>query len=29
MLKWIGHDDIFKDFQGVVETSAESKQGNV
>jgi hypothetical protein len=29
MLKWIGHEYIFKDSQGVVEAGAKSKQENV
>jgi hypothetical protein len=29
MLKWIGHEYIFKDSQGVVEAGAEPRSGNV
>jgi hypothetical protein len=29
MLKWIGHEYIFKDSQGVVEAGAKPKQENV
>jgi hypothetical protein len=29
MLKWIGHEYIFKDSEGMVEAGAKPKPGNV